>query len=221
MDAPEEIDVTFLISDLSGYTALTEAHGDRYAAEVIRRYVELSDSLLTESARRVERVGDELLIVADVPADAVRAAVRLRAIVEQEPRFITVRCGVHRGTVILQGGNYVGAALNLTARITGHARSGQILCTQPVADAAVDLPDIMYRPRGQIRFKNVPEPVLVFEVVCGERGAVDASVDPVCHMLVTPDAAAAMLSFESEVYYFCSFECAKRFAARPEDYVRR
>ncbi len=221
MDAPEEMDVTFLISDLSGYTALTEAHGDHYAAGVIRRYVELSDSILTESARRVERVGDELLIVADVPADAVRTAVRLREIVELEPQFLTVRCGVHRGTVIMQEGKYFGAALNLTARIAGHARAGQILCTQAVADAAVDLPDVMYQSRGHIRFKNVPEPVQVFDVVCGERGAADTSVDPVCQMLVMPDAAAAMLSFESEVYYFCSFECAKQFAARPENYVMR
>lgn len=221
MDTPEEIEVTFLISDLSGYTALTEAHGDLHAAKVIRRYVELSDSILTESTRRVERVGDELLIVADVAADAVRTAILLRESIEHEPWFPTIRCGIHRGTVIKQGGSYFGATLNLTARIASHARSGQILCTQRVVDSAVDLPDVTYCPLGPIRFKNVPEPVQVFEVASGERGVVDASIDPVCHMLVTPDTATARLPFESEVYYFCSFECAQRFAARPEDYVRR
>jgi class 3 adenylate cyclase len=34
-----ERDVTFLIADLAGFTALTEIHGSRYAACVISRYL--------------------------------------------------------------------------------------------------------------------------------------------------------------------------------------
>ena len=220
MSATEEIDITFLISDLAGYTALTEAHGDLQAVEVIQRYAELADSILTRSARCVEHVGDELLITADSPADAVRAAVRLREVVEQEPRFPTVRCGIHRGLAVVQGGKHFGAALNLTARVASYAQGGQILCTERVADAAADLPDVTYRPFGPVRFKNVPELIQIFEVVSGRPGGAETSVDPVCHMRVTPDSATTRLPLGSEIYYFCSFECAKQFAAQPENYLR-
>jgi adenylate cyclase len=221
MDRPDEIDVTFLISDLAGYTALTEAHGNLHAAQVIHRYVQLADSILTPSVRRVERVGDELLIVADSPADAVGAAIRLRELIDQEPRFPTVRCGIHRGSIVVQGGAYFGAALNLTARVASHARAGQVLCSDRVAHAAPELPDVTYRPLGPVRFKNVPEPIQIFEVVWGRPAAGEILVDPVCQMRVAPESETPRLPFGSEVHYFCSFECARQFAARPEDYVKR
>jgi adenylate cyclase len=51
---PREVDVVFLIADLSGYTALTEAHGGVEAAKVVVRYVELARSALAADARLVE-----------------------------------------------------------------------------------------------------------------------------------------------------------------------
>ncbi len=220
MERAAEIDVTFLISDLAGYTALTEAHGNHHAAEVIQRYMELSDSILTPSVRRVERVGDELLIVADSPAEAVGAAIQLRELIDQEPLFPAIRCGIHRGLTIVRETAYFSAALNLTARVAGHARAGQILCSEQVAHAAADFANVAYRPLGSVRFKNVPEPVQIFEIVSGPRATSEILVvDPVCQMRVTPGAETPRLPFGKQVYYFCSFECAKQFAARPEDYV--
>ena len=45
----------FLIADLAGYTALTEAMGDMEAAKVIARYVELAHDVLRPGTRIVER----------------------------------------------------------------------------------------------------------------------------------------------------------------------
>jgi hypothetical protein len=74
----KEIELALLIADLSGYTALTEAHGNMSAAEAVTRYVEIVHEVLHPSARLVERVGDEVLIAADEAASLVQTAINLR-----------------------------------------------------------------------------------------------------------------------------------------------
>jgi class 3 adenylate cyclase len=217
MSASKEIEAVFVIADLSGYTALTETHGDTYAADVVARYVELADAALRRGARRSDRVGDEILIVADVAIAALETAIRLREAVDREPLFPTIRVGIHGGTVVERDGTYFGAVLNLTSRIASHARGGQILGTRVVAEVAALLPGLEARSIGSVRFRNVAEPVDVWEILGGSSEI--AFLDPVCRMQVRPETAPARLPFAGHTFFFCSFECARTFAAAPERYV--
>ena len=74
----------FLIAGLAGYTVLTAAHGGLEAAKVVGRYVELAERALVPGARIAERVGDQLLVVADEPHAAIRSAIRLRDAIEAD-----------------------------------------------------------------------------------------------------------------------------------------
>ena len=49
--------------------------------------------------------------------------------------------------------------------------------------------------------------------------AEDRAVDPVCHMAVERESAAATHVFEGTTYYFCSRGCAETFTADPARYV--
>jgi len=217
--ATKEVEGVFLIADLCGYTALTEAHGNIRAAQAVTRYTEIAQTVLQPGARLVERVGDEVLIGAPDATSVVRTAIALRAAVENEPLFPTLRSGIHAGNVVEQGASYFGSALNLAARVAAHARASQILCTERVTTLAADLDGVAYRPLGLVRFKNVVDPVAVFEVIAGRESRESAVIDPVCRMQVWPDTAPARLPFEGKTYHFCSLECAKAFAERPEHYA--
>jgi hypothetical protein len=85
---------TFVIADLAGYTALTEAHGGAEAAKTVARYTELASNALSARARLTERVGDQVLIVSEDPCSAVTTALRLRDAVDHEPLFLGVRIGM-------------------------------------------------------------------------------------------------------------------------------
>jgi class 3 adenylate cyclase len=98
--------VVFVIADLAGYTALTEAHGGEGAAATIARYREMARGALAEGARVIEQVGDQLLIVASEPRTAVVTALRLRAAVDAEPLFPGVRIGIADGPVVERDGRY-------------------------------------------------------------------------------------------------------------------
>jgi class 3 adenylate cyclase/YHS domain-containing protein len=212
-----EIQIAVVIADLSGYTALTDAHGGAEAARVVTRYAALGHAALGPDARLVERVGDELLIVAPAATAALETALRLRDAVEREPNFPTVRIGVHAGPVIEEAGRYYGSALNYAARVAGFARAGQILCTAAVAAAPVG--GVEFRSLGTLRLRNIATPLAVFEVVAARTGDEDVAIDPVCRMQVSPDDAPARLPFGSRTYHFCSFECAREFAQRPHVYA--
>jgi class 3 adenylate cyclase/YHS domain-containing protein len=211
-----ECDVTFLIADLAGFTALTEMHGSRYAAWLVARYVEIVRAALSPGTRLAERVGDAVLIVAADAATAVRTAVALREATEREPLFPLLRLGVHGGRVVELNGSYFGTPLNLTARLAAHAVPGQILCTDAVAAAASDLEGVEFRDLGAVALKNILAPVSVFEVVVASHGTRDGLIDPVCQMRVDPVTAASRLSHGGRTYLFCSPACARTFATQVE-----
>jgi adenylate cyclase len=208
---------TFLIADLAGYTALTEAHGGAEAARTIGRYLELTSMALAPGARVAERVGDQVLIVSHDPCSAVTTALRLKDAVDREPLFLGVRIGIDSGVAVEQDGKYFGSALNIAARVAAHARDGQVLCTAHVASAARGLSDIQWAPLGPVRFKNVADPVEIFEIAATSPRS--PLVDPVCHMHVDGARAPASLPFDGSTYYFCSVECAEAFAKHAQAYV--
>jgi adenylate cyclase len=211
--------LVFIIADLAGYTALTEAHGGDEAATTVARYRQLAEQTLTGGARVIEQVGDQLLIVAGDARAAILTAVRLRAGVADEPHFLSVRIGIAEGMVVERGGRYFGPALNLTARLASRAGADQILCTGAVARACGNVDGLIFRDLGVQRFRNVPEPVAVSTVVSQQGGHHGVVVDPVCWMHLDPDTAPARLPFGDSTYHFCSFACAEAFAKNPESYI--
>jgi class 3 adenylate cyclase/YHS domain-containing protein len=217
--AAQERDLALMIADLSGYTALTEAHGALEASEIVRRFLALVSGCLEPSVFLVNSVGDEVFCAGADGLAVVRTALRLRDGVEREKGFPRIRTGLHRGPVIVRGGRYFGAPINLTARLAGRALGGQILCTQPVAETARTLADFDPRPLGEARFKNVTLPVAVFELARVAERRVAAALDPVCRMQIDVSRAAATLAHGGRAYHFCSLECRSAFEKAPELYL--
>jgi class 3 adenylate cyclase len=219
MDLTTEVEVTFLIADLAGFTALTETHGNLHAAHVVTRFLELVRATLQPGARLVERVGDAVLIVADDTVCAVRTAIALHDAAEREPLFPLLRIGVHGGPVVQLGDSYFGTPLNLTARLASYAKPDQILCTERVAQSGGDLPDVEFRALGPVRLKNIAMPVAVFQVMLAHRRRAAILVDPVCRMRVSAKQAPVRVPFGRRTYHFCSLPCARAFAEHLDRYA--
>ncbi len=202
----------FLIGDLSGYTALTEAHGDMSAAKIVKRYVEIVNDNIFPGTKLVERVGDEILLVSNDAKSIVRTAVKIRDSIESEQYFPCIHAGIHVGSALENNGHYFGKALNLVSRVAAYARGGEILCTDKIVHMAGDIEGVDYRSLGPIEFKHIPDPVAVFEVIVGGRVGECTIFDPVCHMHVQPETAVAQLRVDERAYYFCSLDCAKAFS---------
>lgn len=218
MVGTDEFKGGFLIADLTGYTALTEAHGDLSAASIINKYVELVRKILTSDVDFYQQIGDEILLFSSNPSSLLNFTVSLHNKVEKKSHFPSIHAGLHHGTVLKRDEKIFGSAINLTSRIASYAKGGQILCSRPFKES-VGESDIFFHSLGEKRFKNVVKPVEIFEIKTNNETEEIWYTDPVCRMHVSENTAPAKLPFEKKTIYFCSFECVKKFILNPELYI--
>ena len=158
LDAPEGIElggelrqVTILMSDVRGYTALAECLAPQEVMTFVNRYLEaMVEVILAYQGTIIEILGDGLLVLFGAPItrddDAERAVacalamqLRLDATNALHRRAglpdVDMGIGIHTGEVVVghigsqQRTKYgvVGSAVNLTGRIESYTTGGQIL----------------------------------------------------------------------------------------------
>ncbi len=66
---------------------------------------------------------------------------------------------------------------------------------------------------------NGSQLITLFEIHDPQRATGAEEFDPVCRMRLDPASAPARLPYGDRVYYFCSFNCAQKFARTPEAYA--
>ena len=213
---------TFLLADLCGYTALTEAHGDEHAAELVAEFcATMRDRLPRYDADEVKTIGDAVLVRVPEAHRAVGLALDLMDALHRRHGFPSVRVGMHSGPAVERGGDWFGSAVNLAARVTDAAAPGQVVATAATR-AAAEGAGASFRALGSRRLKNVAEPVELFEVLGRTaREAGDLPIDPVCRMAVDPERGSERRVHRGAEYHFCSSECAERFDREPQRYARR
>lgn len=208
---------TFSFVDLAGFTALTEAHGDLDAVDLLDRFAGLARASLSAEDELVKTIGDAVMLASPGPAAAVAVLAGLWERCSETPGFLLPRAGAHHGPALSRDGDYLGATVNLAARVAGQAGSGQVLVTSAVAGTAresgLDVAEL-----GPHRLHNVSEPVELFEIRLGASEACD-TIDPVCRMRVKSVSAAGSLSHAGQRFWFCSMTCVAAFAADPGRYL--
>ena len=207
---------TFGFVDLAGFTALTEAHGDGEALAMLERFEAMTTASLGDSGRLVKTIGDAVMLAFDEPTAAVTTVVSLFGAM-QGTDLPVARAGLHHGLAVERDGDYFGAAVNLSARIAGHAHGGQVLVTSAVAEAA-RAGGVSVAELGCFDLRNIADPVELFHLQVDSDSGVTA-IDPVCRMQVSRDSAAGRLRHRHRDYWFCSFRCVSIFTADPDRVV--
>jgi adenylate cyclase len=136
-------DRTFAFVDLSGFTALTEAHGDDEAAATLTRFRRIATSALGPNDVLVKTIGDAVMLAFAEPADAAPALRRLFDAALADPVMPLIRAGAHHGAAVEDANDFFGAAVNLAARIAAYAGGGQLLATRDVALAATNAGEVV------------------------------------------------------------------------------
>src|SRR5829696_3803050 len=147
---------TFLFADLSGFTALTEAHGDEQAADLVAGFcVAVRGLLAAHQAQEVKSIGDALMLRTGDAGAAIRLGLCIVHDVGAQHGFPLVRVGMHTGPAVERDGDWFGATVNLAARVSAAAAGGEALLTAATRDAAGQLRGVELRERGHWAFRNV------------------------------------------------------------------
>ena len=216
-------DPTFLFADLAGYTALTESHGDEYAADVAAGFATaVRETLTGYAAEEVKRFGDGVLIRADDADQALHLAARLVRDFGARDRSLGVRVGVHTGSAVEREGDWYGQGVNLASRVLAAAEPGEVVLTAATREAAGNtlLPG-QVRSRGPKALKHVREPVELFALIPeGMPEDQRLPVDPVCHMTLDPGRESVTTAVHNgRELHFCSPACAEAFSRQPDRYA--
>jgi adenylate cyclase len=127
--------VAFL--DLTGFTNLTQERGDTIAAEVALRLADLASQVVARHRGRVVKLlGDGVLMHFHDVLEAVEASLELMD--RLGPSDLPAgHVGVTHGPIVARDGDIFGRTVNLAARISDAAPSGELYVPASAADALV------------------------------------------------------------------------------------
>lgn len=140
--------------DITGYTRLTQEGGDVAAADLAETLARLVQRTSRQyGGRPVKWLGDGVMLYFREPGPAVVAALEMGdgVVAAGLPR---AHVGLHAGPVVFQAGDYFGQTVNVAARIAEYARSGEVVVSHEVVDAAGDAP-VSFTGLGPVELKGV------------------------------------------------------------------
>ena len=135
--------ITFLVSDLKGSTALYDAVGDVQGYHLVRRhFAALTRAVTGHSGAIVKIIGDDVMATFADPVDAVSAAIDIAREVEEMNRTLSERLclkmGIHGGHCLLVTLNnrldYFGQTVNIAYRLLRLARGGELCLSSDICE---------------------------------------------------------------------------------------
>lgn len=164
-----------LAADVAGYTRLMQIDetGTMDTWWTYRR--EIVDPVVGEySGRIVKHTGDGFLAEFASATNAVLAAydiqrhIESRVIEQPEDRRMQFRIGVNLGDILWDDEDIYGDDVNVAARLEGMASPGSILISQSVYDRVKRNAQLTFESQGEIRLKNIADPIHAYRVI-GEQ----------------------------------------------------
>ncbi len=126
--------LTVVFTDLEGFTAYTDAHGDAAALALIDAHHERARPTVRRwKGRIVKHLGDGLLCTFPTPLSGCGPPSSCRP---SAPDPLRLRAGVHMGEAVVTKSDVVGHVVNVAARVCEAAKGGQVLATADVVEAA-------------------------------------------------------------------------------------
>ena len=140
--------------DISGYTRLTQEHGDDAAADVAATVARLvRRNSLEHGGKPIKWLGDGVMFHFPDPGPGVRAALEMVSGLA-DAGLPPCHVGLAAGPVLYQEGDYFGQTVNLSARIADYARANEVLVSAAAADASQD-DGVSFDDIGPVELKGV------------------------------------------------------------------
>jgi class 3 adenylate cyclase/ActR/RegA family two-component response regulator len=203
--------VTILMSDLRGFTTVTEGLAPEVVVSMLNSYLEAMVEVITRHGGTIDEfIGDAILVLFGAPVarpDAARRAVACavemqNAMLEINQRFhrewlpeLEMGIAINTGAVVV--GNIgsakrakygvVGTHVNLVGRMQSFAVGGQVLVSRGTLDAAG--PDVLVGKALAIQAKGFRDPIEVYDL----RGTTGPGAQSI------PERSSAVRTLESEI----------------------
>jgi adenylate cyclase len=204
---------TVAFIDLAGFSAIADVYGDASALAILEIFEGMVREALSGYEPPIKWIGDEAMLSFPEPESAIQALGTLLQACRKEPRLPLTRAGLNHGPVVRRAGDLFGSTVNIASRITALAAPGQLLATQPIADAA-RARGIFVRDLGKVALRSVAGEVPLYEIELAPSPD-PTWIDPVCKMHA-PYASYRRAMPEGP--WFCSPRCEEAYRKSPQTY---
>jgi adenylate cyclase len=145
--------------DLVGFTSITATMGSSELLEFMRQFHSRTYDVVTRSGGRVvKHIGDEIMFTSGDLAGGCEIALALIEAFDDADSL--PRGGLARGMVVARHGDFYGPIVNLAARLTDIAVSGEVLADATLASG--DTGDrFVFEAAGRRQLKGFADPVTV------------------------------------------------------------
>ena len=158
---------TILFTDIVGSTETARTLGDSAWSRLVEQHhAAVRRELDRFAGEEIDTAGDGFFAVFDGPARAIRCALGIQHALST--LGIQIRAGVHTGEVErVRGDKPRGIAVNVAARVSGIAESGETLVTATVRDLVAGS-GLEFTDRGEHELKGLGESRRVYLASAGQ-----------------------------------------------------
>ncbi len=161
--------VTIMITDMVGYSALTQ-QDDTLALQLLDEHRQICRMQFERfEGKEIKTTGDGFLVEFTNPLAAVECAVEIQNAFkdrnDQSPdHTILLRIGIHLDNVIHQDGDVFGNGVNIASRLEPLSDAGGICISLPVYERVRNL-DLSFVSLGKQPLKNIQEPLEIYKIM--------------------------------------------------------
>ncbi len=189
----ERKELTFLFTDIRGFTTICEGMKADKVVEMLNRYLDLQSTIIHANGGDVDKfVGDEVMAMFDGPRkeqNACKSSLEIRAAMDEEKKrasaggkqLITIGIGINTGPVVFgsvgaknrMDFTSIGDTVNLAARLEGANKTygTKTLITEAVHEKVKAV--FLCREIDLLTVKGKSKPARIFEVLGFQKDATD------------------------------------------------
>jgi len=191
-----------MFTDIVGYTALMGRDED-LAFETLRKNRKIHQKYIEKHhGSLIKEIGDGMLVSFHLASDAVRCAMEIQR--EAKGQQIPLKIGIHEGEMVFEGMDVLGDGVNVASRLQKYTEEGCISISGAVYKDVKNKADINAEFIEEKIFKNVDEPIKVYNV----HDYKDLEVKDTISITTESKNSIAVLPFvnmsnDPEQEYFC------------------
>ncbi len=159
--------LTIFFADIGGSTALYQKLGDAAAHKVVTDAMAvMSENVAHHDGELLRTIGDEVLAVFQAPSDAFYCALSMQNSFEASE--LSVRVGFHHGESIRDSGDVYGNAVNLAARLSSLAKTGEIVTSADTVEqfgpGVLEAASCVTERLASVALKGIDDPIDVHRI---------------------------------------------------------
>lgn len=160
---------TFLFTDIVGSTQLTQKYGDTAGIKLLHNHNKIVRRALGKySGKEIKHTGDGIMACFSSASKSIQAAIDIQKELKsyrdtKDSLPLHVKIGINSGEPVTEGGDFFGAAVQLSARLCDLSEPDQILTATVVRDLCLGKL-FPFKDVGKVELKGFAQPIQICEV---------------------------------------------------------